>query len=171
MKRIAHKAAAPALLALGLAACGSDAPEWIREPATDGGLAATACVKDSGNLAVDRQVIIAQARGEIARQLQERVIEMDDAYDDLAEPVEGKPDTTFASVAKQIAEPMLASLAPTRVEYLDFDDERRLCTHVGMDRAQARVLYDKLVEASGRKIDPAQAEALYLEFAGEPPAK
>ena len=163
------------LIALGLAACASQPPEWIMKPTMPGGFAATECVKDSGNLSLDRQIAVAKARAEVAKQFELRVAAMDKTYTRMTEestaPAKGdKPgqaravQTAFESVSKQVAEQTLSGLTPTRVEYVDLQDVRQLCAEVAVDKSAARQVYDQVVQASGNKVDAATNEALYKEF-------
>ena len=165
------------IAAAGLAACASQPPAWIMTPSSPGGFAATECVKDSGNLSLDRQVAVAKARAEVAKQFELRVAAMDKTYTRLTEesnaPAKGdKPSqaravqTAFESVSKQIAEQTLSGLVPTRVEYVDLQDQRQLCAMVAADKGAARQAFDAVVQASGNKVDAVTSEALYKEYSG-----
>ena len=163
--------------AAALAGCASQPPDWIMKPVADGGFAATECVKDSGNLSLDRQIAVAKARAEVAKQIELRVAAMDKTYTRLTEETNApagaeKPaqsrglQTAFESVSKQIAEQTLTGLAPARVEYVEVNGERNLCAMVTVDRAQTRQAYDQIVQASGANLAPAASEALYKDFSG-----
>lgn len=168
---------------LMLGACASQPPEWIMKPTTPGGFAATECVKDSGNLSLDRQIAVAKARAEVAKQFELRVAAMDKTYTRLTEETTAPPkpgekagekrnlQTAFESVSKQVAEQTLSGLTPTRVEYVDLQDQRQLCAQVAVDKSAAKQAYDQLITASGNKVDPATNEALYKQFSGEAPAE
>lgn len=170
-------AAISVLTAAGLAACASQPPDWIMRPTLEGGWAATECVKDSGNLSLDRQIAVAKARAEIAKQVELRVAAMDKTYTRLAEeanenvqnaqPSTGQSkafQTAFESVSKQIAEQTLGGLTPTRVEYVELNEQRNLCAMIAVDRTAVRSVYDQVVQASGQKLAPAASEALYKDF-------
>jgi hypothetical protein len=165
------------LASLGIAGCASQPPEWIMKPAAEGGFAATECVKDSGNLSLDRQIVVAKARAEIAKQVELRVAAMDKTYTRLAEEAsEGAQgeatsssrtktvQTAFESVSKQIAEQTLSGLTPSRVEYVELNEARNLCAMIAVDRSQTRRVYEQIVQASGEKISPTTSEALYKDF-------
>lgn len=165
------------ILVMAAAGCASQPPEWIMKPTAAGGFAATECVKDSGNLSLDRQIAVAKARAEVAKQVELRVAAMDKTYTRMTEeanaPASGeKPSqarsvqTAFESVSKQIAEQTLSGLMPARVEYVELNDQRNLCAEVTMDRSQAKQVYDKVVEASGKPVDEPTNQALYKEFSG-----
>ena len=163
-----------------LAGCASNQPpEWIIKPTAAGGWAATECVKDSGNLSLDRQIAVAKARAEIAKQIELRVAAMDKTYTRLSEEAnqnvqDAKPTTgeskqfqsAFESVSKQIAEQTLGGLTPSRVEYVELNEVRNLCAMIAVDRTAARQVYDTVVQASGEKLSPAASEALYKDFTG-----
>jgi hypothetical protein len=161
--------------AFALSGCASQPPEWIMKPTIPGGFAATECVRDSGNFSLDRQIAVAKARAEVAKQFELRVAAMDKTYARMTEettaPAKGdKPgqarsvQTAFESVSKQVAEQTLSGLTPTRVEYVDLQDQHQLCAEVAVDKSAARQAYDQVVQASGNKVDAAANEALYKEF-------
>lgn len=163
------------LLVCGAAGCASQPPDWIMRPTTEGGFAATECVPDSGNLSLDRQIAVAKARAEVAKQFELRVAAMDKTYTRLAQETNApagaeKPahsrglQTAFESVSKQIAEQTLTGLTPTRVEYVELEDVRNLCAMIAVDKLKARQAYEQIVQASGQKVDAAASEALYREF-------
>ena len=165
------------LIAVGLAGCASQPPDWIMKPTAEGGFAATECVKDSGNLSLDRQIAVAKARAEIAKQVELRVAAMDKTYTRLAEEansgMQGEAatasqskslSTAFESVSKQIAEQTMAGLTPSRVEYVELNDARNLCAMITVDRSQTRQVYEQIVQASGEKLAPTASEALYKDF-------
>ena len=165
------------LLAVGMAGCASQPPDWIMKPTAEGGFAATECVKDSGNLSLDRQIAVAKARAEIAKQVELRVAAMDKTYTRLTEEasagLQGEASsssqsksvqTAFESVSKQIAEQTMAGLTPSRVEYVELDEARNLCAMITVDRSQTRQVYEQIVQASGEKLAPAASEALYKDF-------
>lgn len=174
-------AALAVVTAAGLAACASQPPDWIMCPTVEGGWAATECVKDSGNLSLDRQIAVAKARAEVAKQVELRVAAMDKTYTRLAEEANqnvqnAQPSTgesrafqsAFESVSKQIAEQTLGGLAPTRVEYVQLNDARNLCAMIAVDRSAVCSVYDQVVKASGRELAPAASEAMYQSFAAPP---
>lgn len=166
------------VIVVGLAAgCASQPPEWIMKPTVEGGFAATECVRDSGNLSLDRQIAVAKARAEVAKQFELRVAAMDKTYTRLTEETNAPPgaeqpaqaralQTAFESVSKQVAEQTLAGLAPSRVEYVELEDVRNLCAQVSVDRSQAREAYDRVLKAAGGPVSPEVNEALYREYAG-----
>ena len=169
------------ILTAALAACASQPPDWIMRPTAEGGWAATECVKDSGNLSLDRQIAVAKARAEIAKQVELRVAAMDKTYTRLAEEAnqnvqDAKPSTgeskqfqtAFESVSKQVAEQTLGGLTPSRVEYVELNQARNLCAMIAVDRSAARQVYDTVVQASGEKLSPAASEALYKDFTAPP---
>jgi len=171
-------ASAALLLVVTLAGCGSQPPDWIMRPTAEGGFAATECVKDSGNLSLDRQIVVAKSRAELAKQVELRVAAMDKTYTRLSEEAnqgvqqDNDPttssnktlNTAFESVSKQIAEQTLSGLAPSRVEYVELNDARNLCAMITMDRSQTRQVYEQVVQAAGAKLSPATSEALYKDF-------
>lgn len=166
-------------LALMLAACASGPPDWIAQPAEEGLFAATACVPDSGNLSVDRQVTVAKARDEVAAQLVRRIARLDAAFERLAAaspaaaqeeggaaPEPPTREVAFADVARRVVEAALVDLAPSRVEYVEVGDARQVCALMAVDDEQAPGLFDALAQAAGLRADEALKEALYAELTG-----
>lgn len=168
------KATAALAAAVALAACSSQPPEWVINPKMEGGFAATECIPDSGNLSLDRQIVIAKSRAEIAKQVELRVAAMDKTYTRLSEeessagelktPKARSLQTAFESVSKQIAEQTLSGLAPERVEYIEWDDRRQLCAMITLAKPKGREIFDRVMQTAGIPASAPVQEALYQEF-------
>lgn len=167
---------APAVLAVAIVGgCSSQPPEWVINPKVDGGFAATECLPDSGNMSLDRQIVVAKARAEIAKQVELRVAAMDKTYTRLTEqqassgeiskPKERALETAFESVSKQVAEQTLSGLSPERVEYIEYRDQRQLCAMIAIQRPKTREIFDRAVQTAGLSAGAPVQEALYQEFA------
>lgn len=153
-----------AFVALLAAGCASGPPEWVVSPQSDEGFAATDCVRDSGKLALDRDIALAKARAGIARLYEQRVGATDRAWAGLRGG--GAP---FAPVAKSVAEQTLTGLPPARVEYVDIEGARQLCAMVVVEGERAQQVFDRLVSASGEVVDEDTREALLKAFLGAAP--
>lgn len=165
-----------ATLAAGLVltACSSQPPEWVINPKMEGGFAATECITDSGNLSLDRQIVVSKSRAEIAKQVELRVAAMDKTYTRLTEeessvgevktPKARALQTAFESVSKQIAEQTLSGLAPERVEYIEWNDRRQLCAMITLPKPKSREIFDRVMQAAQVPADAATQQALYQEF-------
>lgn len=170
MKRFAG-----ATLGVGLlAGCASQPPQWVVNPRVEGGFAATDCVPDSGNLSLDRQVAVARARAEIAKQVELRVAAMDKTYTRLSEqqastggeaaPAKRDVETAFESVSKQVAEQTLGGLSPARVEYVELNNRRQLCAMIAIEKPATRAVFEQAVQSAGVTADTPVQEALYRQF-------
>lgn len=167
-----------ALAAGLLGACASQPPDWVINPKVDGGFAATECLPDSGNLSLDRQIVVAKARAEIAKQVELRVAAMDKTYTRLTEqqstsggeaaPKARALETAFESVSKQVAEQTLSGLSPERVEYIEYRDQRQLCAMIAVQRPKTREIFDRAVQSAGVTAAAPVQEALYQQFAAPP---
>lgn len=165
-----------AVLIIGvLSGCVSQPPEWVINPKMEGGFAATECVPDSGNMSLDRQIVVAKSRAEIAKQVELRVAAMDKTYTRLTEeessdskaktPTKARAlQTAFESVSKQIAEQTLAGLAPERVEYIEYQDRRQLCAMITLAKPKTREIFDTVMQTAGIAPNAPVQEALYKEF-------
>jgi hypothetical protein len=149
--------------ALLLAGCAGGPPEWVTAPEVDDGFAATDCVRDSGKLALDRDVALAKARAGIARQYERRVAAMDRAWTGLRGAGAAAP---FGPVAKSVAEQMLTGLPPARVEYIEVQDARQLCAMVAVEGERAQQVFERLLTAAGEPVDEPAREALQQAFLG-----
>ena len=138
-------------------------PDWVLNPTVENGIAATSCVKWSGDIDLDRKASLASARQELAQQIQLRVQSMDELYQRKVEATAGAVrGNVFESVSRQVTDMELKGSVPEKVQPVKFDDEQRLCTQVVMRPDATRELFSKLVAASGEAIS-AQDEALLFE--------
>lgn len=167
--------AAALIVITTMTGCASQPPEWVINPKAEGGFAATECSPDSGNMSLDRQLVVAKARAEIAKQVELRVAAMDKTYTRLAEqqssvggesaPGTRAVETAFESVSKQVAEQTLSGLSPARVEYVELSDRRQLCAMISIPRPKTREIFDRAVQSAGLAPNAPVQEALYQEFA------
>lgn len=161
---------------LGLTACNStpapnstplaanDAiPQWVLLPVSDRGLAASACVPWSGNMAVDKAQAVAVARASLAQQIQLKAQVMDKMYMRRTD-AEGATSSggSFEQVSKQIADNSLVGSVPKEVAFAKLDNRKQLCVLVDMPATDKA--FDNLVQQSGRKLNPMSKQALYEEF-------
>ncbi len=171
---VSVKETAVLAVVVALAACSSQPPEWVINPKLEGGFAATECIADSGNMSLDRQIVVAKSRAEIAKQVELRVAAMDKTYTRLTEeessagevktPKAHALQTAFESVSKQIAEQTLSGLAPERVEYIEYNDRRQLCALITLAKPKGREIFDRVMQAADIPANAPVQEALYKEF-------
>ena len=166
-----NKGMAVLVVAATLAACSSQPPEWVINPKLEGGFAATECIVDSGNMSLDRQIVVAKSRAEISKQVELRVAAMDKTYTRLTE--ESPPpggvaprslQTAFESVSKQISEQTLSGLAPERVEYIEWNDRRQLCAMITLPKPKGQEIFNSVMRAANVAPEGRVQQALYQEF-------
>jgi len=140
-----------------------NAPSWVFLPKSDKGLAASSCVEWTGNMSIDRPHSIANARADLAQQINIKASVLDKLYNRKLQ-AEGKSDvgSTFEQVSKQIASESLANSTPEEISLATLDGKKYLCTLVVL--SQSENTFDDLVEGSGRQLDPQSKAALYEEF-------
>lgn len=144
---------------------GISLPDWVLNPTIEDGIAATSCVKWSGDLDLDKKASMASARQELAQQIQLRVQSMDELYQRKVEATAGAVrGNVFESVSRQVTDLELQGSVPEKVQPVKFDDEQRLCTQVTMRPDATRNLFNKLVAASGENLTPQDEAVLFEEF-------
>jgi hypothetical protein len=140
-------------------------PRWVLNPNVENALAAASCVPWSGNLSIDKAQSLAMARAEISQQINLKVSVLDKMYQRKLE-ADGKQNTggTFEQVSKQISQQTLVNTKADKVEFAKIDGKKQICTLVTLSENKSDLLFEKLVNKSGAKIDPTSKAALYEEF-------
>ena len=144
----------------------SGLPSWIMNPTASDveGIAGIACVADSGNLTVDRQAAMANARVALAQQINAKVQAMAETYSRRTDSASGASASThFETVGRQVTEQNLSGSRVTKADYVTVNGKKQLCTVVEMSVKQ-RELFNKIVGASGVELDKQQQEVLFEEF-------
>lgn len=140
-----------------------NAPSWVFLPKSDRGLAASSCVNWTGHMSIDRPHAIANARADLAQQINIKASVLDKVYNRKLQAGE-KSDvgSTFEQVSKQVASESLANSTPEEISLATLDGDKYLCALVVLN--QSEEAFDDLVEGSGRQLDPQSKAALYEEF-------
>ena len=162
----------PAMFLLG--ACASnpmeetsvgEIPSWVLNPEVEDGIAVSECVLWSGNMSIDRQQAVANARTSLAQRIETRVSAMDKSYRDKVETSVGvESGSTFSSVSKQITQQTLVGTSPLKTDIVKIADKDNLCILVGIGQESTKSLFDELVKVSARPLNDGQKDALYQEF-------
>lgn len=138
-------------------------PSWVFNPRSDKGLAASACVDWSGNMAVDKPQSIAAARADLTQQIQIKASVLDKLYNRKLQAEGGSSvGATFEQVSKQVASETLVGSIPEEMAMARIDGKKYLCTMMVLD--ETKETFEALVDASKRTIDPQSKAALYEEF-------
>ncbi|MEQ6886997.1 LPP20 family lipoprotein [Salicola sp. Rm-C-2C1-2] len=132
-------------------------------------MADTACVPDNASMGILKNKATAQARANIAQQIQVNVQAMDKTYQSLTENGEQESGSgqTFESVSKQVTNQMLQGAIPKRVDYIpgrSEEDGDRLCVMVVLAPEQNRKVFENIIEASNRRLTPDNEALMYQEY-------
>ena len=172
-KRI-HLLSLPAIALL--AACSSNSPtdettavgsipSWILNPQIDDGIAVSECVLWSGNMSIDKQQAMANARTALAQRIETKISALDKTYRDKVEVASGvESGSTFSSVSKQVTEQTLVGTTPIKADIVNIAGKDNLCVLVAIGQQATKSVFDELVSASKRPMNAEQKDVLYQEF-------
>lgn len=163
--------------ALTLGACSSSAPEvpanplttsipqWVLNPVIDNAIAASDCVKFSGNMSIDQKMASANARQALAQQIETRVESLDKTYSNRTD---SNNDTTtgssFSSVSKQITNQKLNGSRIVKSDIVKIAGKDHLCSMVMLDPKVTQELFSSIIDASKKTVNPQDEKFLYQEF-------
>lgn len=143
----------------------SNVPDWIMTPSVENGIAASECVKSSGDLSIDKSKGTALGRQALAQQIDTRVESMEKTYQRSVDASDDQDSgQTFVSVSKQLAEQNVRGSRIAKAQYVDIGGERNFCTMVTMNPEKTRDLFDQIVQQSDRDVPPESEETLYEQF-------
>jgi hypothetical protein len=138
-------------------------PSWVLMPTHETGLASSSCVLWSGNMAASRALAIANARADLATQINTKAKVMDKFVNQQTQENEmSNTSSSFSQVSRQIAEQSLIGAVPKEVAFARIDDKKQLCVLVVMENTKP--LFDKLLQQSGKTLNPNDEAVLYSEF-------
>lgn len=144
----------------------SGVPSWVMNPMPSDpeGIADVSCVSDSGNLTVDRQAAVANARTALAQQINMKVQAMAETYVNRTDAQNGTATgSQFEQVGRQISQQTLSGSRANKVDFVEINGKRQLCAVVEFSLKQ-KELFDKIVKASGAKLQPDQEVVLFEQF-------
>ena len=142
-------------------------PTWILNPQTKDGIAVSACVSFSGNMSIDRQHALANARGSLAQRIETRVSVMDKTYrNKISNPHEktAQSDMTFSSVNKQVTHQTLNGTTVLKTDIVKIAGKDNLCVLVAIGQNTTKNIFNQLIEKSKRPVSNEQKDLLYQEF-------
>jgi hypothetical protein len=160
-----------ALFGLFLCAAGSafaaDWPEWAMNPKAEGGVAAAECTDASGNLSVDRQMVVANARIALAQEISTRVKAVDKVYSARIQKAGERPvsSTAFQRASEQITEQALENSRVARFEVVHkmFGPDL-VCALVVLGGKETRTYFNDLVRVAQVEAPPQVQEELFDTF-------
>lgn len=171
----ANKIILAALITSVLAACSSNdegyessaenIPNWVLNPVIEDGLAASDCIKFSGNMSVDRKAAVASARLSLAQQIDIQIQGLEKTYARRTDTNEDTSvGTNFSSVSKQITDQHLSGVLVQKTDLVNILNQEHLCALVTLEPAKTKELFDDIIAGSGRKINSQDSKFLYEEF-------
>ena len=140
-------------------------PSWILNPQIEDGIAVSECVLWSGNMSIDKQEAIANARTALAQRIETKVSALDKTYRDKVVIASGvESGSTFSSVSKQVTQLTLIGTTPIKTDIVNIAEKDNLCVLVGIGQEDTKNIFDKLVSAAKRPMSADQESVLYQEF-------
>ncbi|KXI29242.1 hypothetical protein [Paraglaciecola hydrolytica] len=140
-------------------------PSWVLNPVVEDGIAATDCVKFSGNMSIDQKMASANARLALAQQIEIKVEGLDKTY---ASRVDSNDEmttgTNFSSVSKQLTQQRLNGSRVIKSDIVDIGGQNHFCAMMTLSPTATKELFDAIMEQSKRNINPQDERFLYQEF-------
>lgn len=143
----------------------SDIPSWILNPHVEGGIAATDCVKFSGNISVDKKMATANSRLALAQQIDLKVEALDKTYSNRVDANDDTTvGTTFSSVSKQVTQQKLTGSRVVKADVVKILDKDHFCVLTTIEPEETKDLFDALIKQSKVSINAQDEKFLYQEF-------
>ncbi|NQZ88171.1 MAG: LPP20 family lipoprotein [Saccharospirillaceae bacterium] len=165
-----------ALIATTVSACGStkktdgitsisNLPSWVLNPVAKDGIAATDCVKSSGNFSIDKKMATANSRLSLAQQIDVKVEGLDKTYSNR---VDDNNDMTvgnkFSSVSKQLTKQELRGSRVVRSDIVTISGKEYFCVLTTLSPKATTNLFEAIIKQSQRLVNPQDEKFLYQEF-------
>jgi len=145
----------------------ADWPDWAMNPAAEGGIAAADCADASGNLSMDRSMVVANARTALAQEINTRVKAVDKVYSQRVQKSGREPVTVtvFQRASEQITYQALQSSRVARFEVIRRTfGANQVCALVVMGGKEAQTYFNDLVRVSRAEVTPQDKEQLFDTF-------
>ena len=143
----------------------SNLPNWVLNPEVSDGIAATDCVKFSGNLSVDKKLATASSRLALAQQIETRVEGLEKNYSSRVESNEERTvGTNFSSVSKQLTKQKLQGSRVIKSDIINIAGKDHFCVLTAIEPLVTKSLFDDIIKQSNRSINPKDEKFLYQEF-------
>lgn len=140
-------------------------PDWVLNPQSTDSLVATDCVRYSGNLSVDKKMVAASARVELAQQISARIEAMDKTYAARTDADnEASVSNVFSQVSKQITQQTLNGARVIKTAVIQIDGVDQLCSQMELSPEKTQALLDNVISAADVKVNPQDQKFLYQEF-------
>ena len=140
-------------------------PSWVLNPAVKDGIAASSCVKYSGNLSIDQKIATANGRLSLAQQIETRVEGLDKTFDNRTDSnSDVTTGSTFSSVSKQLTKQTLTGSRAIKSDILEIAGKQHFCVLTTLSPTVTKELFNAIVKSSKRDINPQDENFLYQEF-------
>jgi len=140
-------------------------PSWVLNPVVEDGIAATDCVKYSGNLSIDQKMATANGRLSLAQQIETRVEGLDKTYSNRTDSNnEMTTGSSFSSVSKQLTKQTLIGSRAIKSDIVDIGGKQHFCVLTTLSPPATKELFDAIVQGSERSVNPQDEKFLYQEF-------
>lgn len=109
-------------------------PNWVLSPQIKNGIAESACVPWSGNMAIDKDEASHISRDRMAKQLDVRAAGMSKAFANKTTASAGlNTGTNFENVSRQIFDQSLKGTKATKAGLFTIDKKKQFCVMVELD--------------------------------------
>lgn len=150
---------------------GSNVPNWVLNPTSANGFAASNCVSASGNFSIDCNHAISLARNTLAQNIDIKVSVLEKNYQKIDSSVDGHTSgTSFEQIAKQITNTSIQKSQVEQVALVEVGGEEQVCALVVMPKIESEKMFNSAVVAS-EDLDPTDKAALYKEFVSQKTSK
>ena len=143
----------------------SNLPALTLNPNTSEGIAATDCVKFSGNLSIDKKLATANSRLALAQQIETRIEGLEKTYSNRTDANDDTTvGTSFSSVSKQLTKQKLQGSRLIKSDIVNISGIDHFCVLTALEPNQTKSLFNDILKQSQRTINPADEKFLYQEF-------
>jgi len=140
-------------------------PMWLMSEYIEGGLAASTCVPSSASFMIDKKMVVASARQELAQQIELTVDSLDKTYAERTDVKSGvAAGAVFSSVSQQLTTQTLEGARIKHMQQLDLRGVPQLCAQVALEPAQTEALFKTIAKNSVNEISPQDEGVLYQQF-------
>lgn len=140
-------------------------PQWVLNPTVESGLASSSCVTASNSFSIDRSQAAAQARAELASQIETRVSSLQEEYNTKISSLGNTNiESTINITTVQLTDQYLRGSKVVKVDYAQMDKVNNLCVMVTLSENKTKDLFSQLLKQAPIKLDPENETLLYLHF-------
>jgi uncharacterized protein YcfL len=160
------------ITSLGLVACSSNqpvtnkqdrqsVPDWVMNPKSDAGLAATGCAPLANDMAMSRNMATALARRDLAQKMETRVNAVDKLY---SEKTATGSSQHFSQSAELVTDQVLSNTSPDRIEVIELNGQDNVCAMLTLDQKTMKSTFRSIAKGTQLKLSQQQEQELYAEF-------